>query len=362
MGASRSTLHPFELKYFHIFCMTDSQKKGLMACQKVAEALKEHRFSCLYPGCGEQSIMSHSQQKKGALKWIQQDGKVYAIKRRIDSYLLSNIQTGNTLPLYCEVPVSKATTFPGFCGRHDKDLFDVIEKPEGLTKDDPLQVLALYRRAIAYSLANRRNSLNVLLGIWKETMKHGKLGNGSIDAELCKYILNWGIMLPYDIDYTLYPSFADDALGRLSWAWRVIPQNIGLSCVSGIPPLNDDEGDRLVGDLINYDTKTMKAPRPIVAFNIIPERDRTHIVLVWDKQFSAYVKKIEKNMSSSSPSEFERFINEIVLNRSEDFTMSPSLWNSLSYDEKTVVRQLIQPEHMREEMKTPRVIKISNVL
>ena len=345
--------------------MTDSQKQGLMACQKVVATLNEHRFSCLYPGCGEQSIMSHSQQKKGALKWIQQNGKVYAIKRRIDAFLLSNIQTGNTLPLYCEVPISKVTTFPGFCGRHDKDLFDVIEKPGGLTKDNPLQVLALYRRAIAYSLANRRNCLNELLGIWEEAKKRDKVKNGFIEMELCKYILNWGIMLPYDIDCTLYPSFADDAVDRLSWVWRVIPQNIGVSCVSGMSPLNDNEGDRLIGDLINYDTKTMKAPRPIVAFNIIPERDRTHMVLVWDKQFSAYVKEIEKHMSSSNPRGFERFINEIVLNRSEDFTMSPSLWNSLSYDERTVVRQLMQPEHMRGKVKTPktlRVIKVKNVL
>lgn len=306
--------------------------------------------------------MSHSQQKKGALKWIQQNGKVYAIKRRMDAFLLSNIQTGNTLPLYCEVPISKVTTFPGFCGRHDKDLFDVIEKPEGLTKDNPLQVLALYRRAIAYSLANRRNCLNELLGIWEEAKKCDKLGNGFIEMELCKFILNWGIMLPYDIDRTLYPSFADDAENRLSWVWRVIPKNIGLSCVSGISPLNDDEGDRLIGDLINYDTRTMKAPRPIVAFNIIPERYRTHIVLIWDKQFSAYVEEIEKHMSSSNLREFEGFINEIVLNRSEDFTMSPILWNSLSRDTKTVVRQLIVPEHMRAKVIIPRVIKLNNVL
>lgn len=342
--------------------MTDSQKQGLNACQKVAATLSGHRFPCLYPGCGEQPIMSHSQQKKGALKWIQQNGKVYAINRRTEAFLLSNIQTGNTLPLYYEVPVSKVTTFPGFCSRHDKDLFDVIEKPDGLTKDNPLQVLALYRRAIAYSLANRRNRLNELLGIREETKKCDKLWNDFIEAELCKYILNWGIMLRYDIDYTLYPSFADDAMDRLSWVWRVIPQNVGLSCVSGIPPLNDDEGDRLIGNLINYDAKTMKAPRPIVALSIIPEQNRTHVVLVWDKQFSAYVKEIEKNMSTSNVSEFEWFINEIVLNRSEDFTMSPSLWNSLSYDEKTGVRQLIQPEHMRGKGKIPKVIKVNNVL
>ncbi len=342
--------------------MTDSQKQGLMACQKVAATLKAHRYLCLYPGCGEQSIMSHSQQKKGALKWIQHNGKVCAIKRRIDAFILSNIQNGNTLPLYCEVPISKVTTFPGFCGRHDKDLFDIIEKPEGLVKDNPLQVLALYRRAIAYSVANRRNSLNELLGLWEETTKRGKMRNDLIEMELYKYIMNWGIMLPYDVNYTLYPSFANDAVDRLSWVWRVIPKNIGLSCVSGIPPLNDDEGDKLVGDLINYDTGTMKALRPIVAFNIIPERDRTHMVLVWDKQFSGYVKEIEKHMSSSSLREFERFINEVVLNRSEDFTMSPSLWNSLSCDEKTLVRQLIVPEHMRRKEKIPRVIKLNDVL
>ena len=167
--------------------------------------------------------------------------------------------------------------------------------PQGyyLTPGDRDQVLALYRRSMAFAVATRRYNLNQLLGMTVE------LPEAKDNPLLQATILNWGIMLRYDMDCTYRPSFDSDAAERLEFVWRVIPRNIGISCSSGIPPLEDEAGDRLVGELIDYSTRTMKGPRPIVSFNVVPEVDRTHVVLIWDKQFLPYVYDVRVEISAS---------------------------------------------------------------
>ena len=105
----------------------------------------------------------------------------------------------------------------------------------------------------------------------------------------------------------------------------------------------------------------MKAPRPIVSFNVVPESDRTHVVLIWDKQFLPYVNDIRASASSYDKDVVEQFFNEVLLNRSEDFTMSPDLWEGLSGSERNTVRKLIIPEHMRGKVEVPCLVSLDDI-
>ena len=229
--------------------------------------------------------------------------------------------------------------------------------PQGyyLTPGDMDQVLALYRRSMSFAVATRRYNLNQLLGMTVE------LPEAKDNPLLQATILNWGIMLRYDMDCTYRPSFDSDAAERLEFVWRVIPRNIGISCASGIPPLEDEAGDRLVGELIDYSTRTMKGPRPIVSFNVVPEVDRTHVVLIWDKQFLPYINDVRVEISASDKTVVERFFNDALLNRSEDFTVSPDLWEGLSESERNAIRELIIPEHMRRKVEVPRLVSLDDI-
>lgn len=160
---------------------------------------------------------------------------------------------------------------------------------------------------------------------------------------------------------TYQPSFDSDAAERFEFIWRVIPRNIGISCASGIPPIDDEVGDKLVGELIDYSTGMMKAPRPIISFNVVPENDRTHVVLIWDKQFLPYVNDVRASASSLDKDVIELFFNDALLNRSEDFTISPDLWEGLSDSERNTIRELIIPEHMREKIEVPRLVSLDDI-
>ena len=215
--------------------------------------------------------------------------------------------------------------------------------------------MALYRRSIAFAVANRRFNLNQMLGMAQE------LPEIKDNPALKGTIINWGIMLKYDMACTFQPSFDSDAAERFEFIWRVIPRNIGISCASGIPPLDDEAGDKLVGELIDYSTGMMKAPRPIISFNVVPENDRTHVVLIWDKQFLPYVNDVRASASSFDKDVIELFFNDALLNRSEDFTMSPDLWEGLSDSVRNTIRELIIPEHMREKVEVPRLVSLDDI-
>jgi len=335
--------------------MTDLQKRLIAAAQRVEKTMNEQPFTCLYPGCSELPIRSHSQQEGGSLKTIQREGKVYTIRRRMETTFVDLSKSSDCLPPVCLTPISRATTFSGFCNRHDTDLFSCLENVPHLIPGNMEQVVALYRRSIAFAVANRRFNLNQMLGMAQE------LPEIKDNPALKGTIINWGIMLKYDMAYTFQPSFDSDAAERFEFIWRVIPRNIGISCASGIPPLDDEAGDKLVGELIDYSTGMMKAPRPIISFNVVPENDRTHVVLIWDKQFLPYVNDVRASASSFDKDVIELFFNDALLNRSEDFTMSPDLWEGLSDSVRNTIRELIIPEHMREKVEVPRLVSLDDI-
>lgn len=335
--------------------MTDLQKRLIAAAQRVEKTMNEQPFTCLYPGCSELPIRSHSQQEGGSLKTIQREGKVYTIRRRMETTFVDLSKSSDCLPPVCLTPISRATTFSGFCNRHDTDLFSCLENVPHLIPGNMEQVVALYRRSIAFAVANRRFNLNQMLGMAQE------LPEIKDNPALKGTIINWGIMLKYDMACTFQPSFDSDAAERFEFIWRVIPRNIGISCASGIPPLDDEAGDKLVGELIDYSTGMMKAPRPIISFNVVPENDRTHVVLIWDKQFLPYVNDVRASASSFDKDVIELFFNDALLNRSEDFTMSPDLWEGLSDSVRNTIRELIIPEHMREKVEVPRLVSLDDI-
>ena len=335
--------------------MTDLQKRLIAAAQRVEKTMNEQPFTCLYPGCSELPIRSHSQQEGGSLKTIQREGKVYTIRRRMETTFVDLSKSSDCLPPVCLTPISRATTFSGFCNRHDTDLFSCLENVPHLIPGNMEQVVALYRRSIAFAVANRRFNLNQMLGMAQE------LPEIKDNPVLTRTIIDWGIMLKYDMACTYQPSFDSDAAERFEFIWRVIPRNIGISCASGIPPLDDEVGDKLVGELIDYSTGMMKAPRPIISFNVVPENDRTHVVLIWDKQFLPYVNDVRASASSFDKDVIELFFNDALLNRSEDFTMSPDLWEGLSDSVRNTIRELIIPEHMREKVEVPRLVSLDDI-
>ena len=99
----------------------------LESVARVEKRLKHKATTCLYPGCQSPSIRSHSQHKAGSLSRIAENGHVMGVSRHIAASLYDATPECFPLPRIDYIGVREASTFWGYCNRHDTELFDCLE-------------------------------------------------------------------------------------------------------------------------------------------------------------------------------------------------------------------------------------------
>ena len=108
---------------------------------------------CLHPQanaatCSPNIIRAHSVQRKGGLAAIAEDGHVISPKRGFEDIAKND---GEIVPR--QQGVNDASTFVGFCGAHDEQLFSPIEK-SSITLDKQAAFLLSFR-AICYEIYSK---------------------------------------------------------------------------------------------------------------------------------------------------------------------------------------------------------------
>lgn len=124
------------------FLGTEGQRKGIFhgACHDLAKAMRQPGV-CMYPGCIAHSIpRSHTIQKAGPLNFIAEDSHVVTpqIAKNAHGYSITR------------VGLNDASTFPGFCQKHEA-LFHEFETAGGIKteRDIMLQVFRTICREVA---------------------------------------------------------------------------------------------------------------------------------------------------------------------------------------------------------------------
>ena len=137
-------------KYKH--CHLKQEREEPIKIYELDNGLKESysekicMFSSeLHDKCSQKIIKAHTISKSANLKKISVDGHVYSFKRSVEG-----LETNNgSFPIQ-KIGVNNASVFNGFCSKHDKELFAVIEDKELIFSDE--QVFILTYRTIANEL------------------------------------------------------------------------------------------------------------------------------------------------------------------------------------------------------------------
>jgi hypothetical protein len=118
------------------------------------------------------------------------------------------------------VGIAEASTFPGFCDYHDKELFtDLEDRP--LTKSDHKQALLLLLRSLSFEYTQKRKGAIFLEWVLKET-------NGIIPSESSAGMAAFqaGMKLFVEFDGPFYLSAAFESLKTdpdwLVTEWQII--------------------------------------------------------------------------------------------------------------------------------------------
>ena len=165
-------LHPQSKMRVNDICWCGSDKKW-KKCHRdrehqqtvpIGKLMSDHHQAqmsggnCLHPQanaatCSPNIIRAHSVQRKGGLAAIAEDGHVISPKRGVEDIFKND---GKIVPR--RQGVNDASTFQGFCGAHDEQLFSPIEK-FSITLSKQAAFLLSYR-AICYEMFTKDAALH----------------------------------------------------------------------------------------------------------------------------------------------------------------------------------------------------------
>ncbi len=139
-------------------CHLNRESQKSLTPQEIQEAEREAfgKLKCSAPEtwhqfCSDQIVSAHTVQKRGSLRHIARDGRVYGFRT---SFLDIFHQKGRLVPRL--IGLNRASTFTGFCSRHDDEIFKEIEtRPFAAT---PEQCFLLDYRAICWELFAKEGS------------------------------------------------------------------------------------------------------------------------------------------------------------------------------------------------------------
>lgn len=299
--------------------------RRLQELDRLEKVFDRKHCRCMVPGCGDNAIKSHSQQRNGAIMAIAEGNHVIAIKRRVVPTLFGAVPNEPPKCDIARIGVRQASVFKGFCSHHDVEIFKSIDTLKlGENKDE--QMIALHRRAVAYEIRNKEKMCYIIgaaIGL-----------NENCDRHRQAYVEDLGQLLTADIKYSWNPLWEDNPISNLDYEWVTINKNIGVSLTSCIPPLNDLSFTAYMESCKDC-LGTYSRSRPFFSLAIVPEESQTHIVMVWNKFDGSNVDSYRRLLCN--PADIGVFLDKCVFDKSEDFCLKPSLWASFDNDVQAAV-------------------------
>lgn len=324
----------------------------LSRIERVEKRQREKSPECLCPDCRASAIRSHSQPRGRSLSHIAENGHVIGICRRIASTLYGATSKFPPNPSIVKIGVREASTFWGYCNKHDTELFNCLETKE-LRKDDIGQVFAMHLRALSFEYKAQLKCSEILSQVPAEELRQifGVENEIMIRENLFKAdsTYRWNLM------------WRDDKLAKFpndfSYEWVVIPEDVGVAAVAMIPPLSPIQENRYMMAHRHADG-SYEVARPAFSLSVMPTRFATHIVMCWHRDDTDYVAPWRHDLCTDDKTHLAEFLNRCIFTKSEDFYIRPSLWNSLPASVKELVGKNLLPNLVEYEV--PNVIVLTD--
>lgn len=291
---------------------------------------KESRIKeCIHPNkheCSEKIISAHSIQNNKILKTISDNGKVYMPCPKNDCIF----------PIQKEYGRKEATVFTGFCGYHDKTVFQPIEDKSFIGSAE--QVFLYIYRAFAIEYHKKKEAVRM------QQLQNGKYPLNEFLNELAN-----SFMMAVD-DFEEEKMIFDKALinhdysvlTSIIWVFNGF-SNFAASGCEG--PDLDFEGNRIQN---LADTET---PIRHIYISAFPEENKTYVIIAWLKQYDNIFKSIQSKLLSLTEEEKRNYVNTTLPFISENIAIKPSSWDKMSDSAKEEFSMIFygMPELMEME-------------
>jgi hypothetical protein len=332
--------------------LSEEEKKKLqeLGIRAFYTDLKNKQQFCFIGNDCDKIIDAHSIQENGELSVIADNNKVF--------HFVQNIQTGSKEKQ--EVVITKASTFKGFCHKHDQ-IFEPIDKNKNISDEEKYFLYSL--RSFAHSYFNIKSFKNYFLGLVSDSSSNlnpliesikgiansigyklpsefteielPKISKEQLDVlELERFEEHRTLLIKYvtekdysQLDYMVYET--DHLCPIVCASWMVLHINIGN------------------GFLILHNDNKPYYGFPII-ISVLPDNNKTKIVLARFKNdnCSDLIFNQFKNLLKE-PINFETEISKYIIENVENFYLAPKFWDNLNEQEKDIIFNAVTVDKKR---------------
>lgn len=277
--------------------------------------------NCIFPDCTEPAIESHSIQN-ALLKRIA-NSKKQVLHFGFD---VSHLELKNAIK---QIPITEASTFLGFCNKHDTDIFLPVEqsdKPLIVTNNE--QMFLLTYRAICREYVKSKEAANTIKKFLAKIDNPENLN----DYAHCFAIINaynsycefhWMENIKKMSDCLFQTKMYDDFF---KYGYTKIDKEIPLYAESFFAVQGATE------DIIYQ--KDIKKEMPLYcALTVIPKEGCTEIFYSVSKEQERELLAFLKRFNTTGTG-LECFITDVILRNCDNFYMSEDFWNKLPDSDK----------------------------
>ncbi len=299
----------------------DIELKKLQNIYKKDSRIKEC-FHYDHNNCSENIVSAHSIQRKGVLDLLEYevDGNHSVYSFLYLKYSQSNLPVG-----FKPLGKKSASTFFGFCGYHDNNLFSSIENNE-VNLDNDEHCFLLSYRAFAKDYHAKY-----------ETLKGYR--NNQFYQKKVKPEITEGLVMGSELglrDFNLAKSRLNEILknkqfNELSYSTHILDYAVPIALSASITPeysykdeilnLSDDPND--IYEYVNFIIHPTLNGKTNILLSCLPEHLKS-------------IKFIDQ-IHDLNPLRFKKAISSIAISQVENTFISPLLWNKLNPKEKEIL-------------------------
>lgn len=277
---------------------------------------KEARIKqCLHPdkpACSEKIIGAHSIQNNKVLKRLSSNGHVYMPCPKPDNPFAVITKWGR----------KEATVFSGFCGYHDKTVFQPIE--DGIFDWSDLHIFLYTYRCFAVEYHKKQEVVNMQRNIFKR--KPSLIGISRDEDPF------GGMLMSID-DFQPVKKLFDNSLltGQYNILTSVVwefPFAINFAASGFEAPTTDLQGKKLQ-DLLDVETLAKH-----VFVIVFPEENKTYCIISWLKDNDELFYEYRSQLENLDQQQRQNYINNTLPIISENIAINPELWDKMEQSKK----------------------------
>lgn len=269
---------------------------------------KESRINqCLHPDestCSEKIIRAHSIQNNKILINISSNGLVYMPRPKVD----------NPFAVVTSYGRKEATVFTGFCGHHDKTVFQPIE--DNLFNKSIEHIFLYTYRCFAVEYHNKQEVSKMGQNIIVKKPSLLFMQNDENPFSGINMAINDFEPVKEHFDQALQNESLD-ILTSIVWEFDETVKFAG----TGFEAITKDLRGNILQDLLDSEILAKH-----VFVMVFPEGDKTYCIISWLKENDAIFKGYYEQLSQLNAQERKNYINNLLPMISENIAINPDAW------------------------------------